>query len=525
MGVIKHLAIFMLGIYNSTLLAHDQSMDLFMDHGAKMMIIDPDTGQIHFANQQASRFYQYPLSQLLQKNIKTINQLTNEEVQRELNLAKKQQRNYFQFKHLTGGNEVKDVEVYSYPIQFKGKEMLFSVIFDITEKLRIESELKRREALSRKNMHIGIYIVLMLCGAISILTVMIYIKNKKLMYLTNYDPLTGVLNRRSIAQIYSDLQKSGNLPIAVFMIDVNNLKFVNDTFGHLAGDRLIIEVSKMLKSFKKIKTIISRVAGDEFVLMVPKADRTVVQELLRYLNDYKITIQGIQFCSSVGLHMVNDRILPYEFAFTKAEERMYNRKSMNKEALNEEIENALMSRVSETTCSSVNLQAVSEISGLVAKYAGLSKGEVLNIKEAAKLQVIGYAAEISPNKGSNFFREEAKVKWYQKHPEKGYNILTSLGRNSSIATAVFYHHENYDGSGFPKSITGADIPLASRIIALSNGIYQALQSAGFHCFDKKNYELIKCDAGTIYDPQLVELIDSQLFLNDLNDLIQKRQNV
>ncbi len=477
-----------------------------------MLMIDPDTGQIAYANKQAARFYKTPLELLLKKNIKDINQLSSIEVEREIVNAKLTKRNYFLFKHRIGTDEIRDVEVYSYPVKHDGKQMLFSVVVDVTDKLAAEAEVKAYELKHKQDLRFVIYLVLSFSVVISIMAIAIYLKNKKLLFLTNYDALTGVINRRSIIDIYNSFQKKRHFPIAVFMVDVNNLKFINDTFGHIAGDKMIIEVSNMLKSFNKVKTVISRVSGDEFVLMIPGATEEIVTEYVEFINSYQITIEGINFCSSVGVYMVNDRILPYEFAFTKAEKKMYTHKSLNKETLNTNIEKSLMDKATTSIGIKDELKKVAEISGIIAERLGLSSHDVDNIKEATKLQVIGYATHNDESYNfTNYSKDENCSESFQNHPEQGYKILTTLGKNSSVATAVFYHHENYDGSGFPKSIKGEDIPLASRIITLANGIYRAMKADGVDSCDSKILDGLKADSGLIYDPHLIELIDSEEF--------------
>lgn len=502
-------------LFTIQLFAHDASMDLFMNHGSVMMMIDPHSGEIAFANKQASKFYQMPLEELLTKNIKDINQLSSLEVEKEMNSAKCINRNYFLFKHRIGTDEIKDVEVYSYPVIFDNRQLLFSVIVDVTDRLKAEEKVRAYELKSKQRFHFVIYLVVSFSIVTSILSISIYLKNKKMRYLTDYDPLTGVLNRRSLVAIYNKFQHKKRFPIAVFMIDVNNLKFINDTFGHITGDKMIIEVSNMLQSLNKVKTVVSRVSGDEFVMMVPNATDDLVADYVKFITSHQIVIEGVNFNSSVGVHMVHNKILPYEFAFTKAEEKMYTQKVLNKERLNVAIENSLMSRATAAVGVNSELNYVAEISGLIADRAGLSFHDVAYIKEAAKLQVIGYAT-ISESLISDCpdFTGHENI-WYRRHPETGYKILTTLGKSNTVSTAVFYHHENYDGSGFPKSIKGEDIPLASRIVSLANGIYKTMRATGTNVYDCSIFEMIKEDSGTIYDPHLVELVDSEQFSIEL----------
>ncbi len=102
-------------------------------HGAVMLLIDPETGSIVYANNAAVAFYGYPPDQLLSMQITQINTLPPEETAKEMQAAETEQRNYFVFRHRLNGGEVKTVEVFSYPVEQEGRSLLFSVIHDITE--------------------------------------------------------------------------------------------------------------------------------------------------------------------------------------------------------------------------------------------------------------------------------------------------------------------------------------------------------------------------------------------------------
>lgn len=114
---------------------------LFHEHGTVMLVIDPANGAIVAANRAAREFYGYP--DLLERSINDINQLSEPEVAEELRLAAAQQRNYFNFQHATLGNGVREVEVYSYPVGINGDAYLFSIIFDITERVAAEQTIIR----------------------------------------------------------------------------------------------------------------------------------------------------------------------------------------------------------------------------------------------------------------------------------------------------------------------------------------------------------------------------------------------
>ncbi|MCX8023033.1 MAG: PAS domain S-box protein [Syntrophorhabdaceae bacterium] len=140
------------------------SYEFFRNHGTVMLIIDPTTGTILDANETARLFYGY--QELVGKKIQEINTLTEEEVKQEMQKAKATKKNFFNFRHRLSNGDIRDVEVYSYPVRIKDKTLLFSIIFDVTEKLRA---LRLREEKDRMFMYFMIILTLLLVSFSSLL--------------------------------------------------------------------------------------------------------------------------------------------------------------------------------------------------------------------------------------------------------------------------------------------------------------------------------------------------------------------
>lgn len=122
--------------------SEERFRSVFSNSHAVMLIIDPVTGSIEDANPAACTFYGYSRDELVAKRISEINLLSVEEVFKEMERARSQQRNYFHFRHMLANGEVRDVEVYSGPIMVGGRALLYSIIHDITDRKRAEAELK-----------------------------------------------------------------------------------------------------------------------------------------------------------------------------------------------------------------------------------------------------------------------------------------------------------------------------------------------------------------------------------------------
>lgn len=116
---------------------------LFEEHGAIMLVIEPQSGSIVYANSAAASFYGYTREQLLSMNIYQINTLTPAETRQEMQAAEAEHRNYFLFKHRLAGGEVRTVEVFSYPVKYGETDALYSIVHDITAKTQLEEKEER----------------------------------------------------------------------------------------------------------------------------------------------------------------------------------------------------------------------------------------------------------------------------------------------------------------------------------------------------------------------------------------------
>jgi len=129
--------------------SEERFRSLFEASNVIMLIIDPDSGQIVDANLAASRYYGYTRGQLGSMNIGEINSLPPEQVAEERQRAKREERNYFIFPHRLANGTIRNVEVHSQPCILNGKVLLYSIIFDITERKQAEERLQESEETYR----------------------------------------------------------------------------------------------------------------------------------------------------------------------------------------------------------------------------------------------------------------------------------------------------------------------------------------------------------------------------------------
>ncbi len=123
----------------------------------------------------------------------------------------------------------------------------------------------------------------------------LHLQNEELQSLALTDELTGVANRRGLYRSgEAILRADRRLGVALF--DLDRFKQINDTHGHLTGDRILADVAAMFKAHTRYGDLIGRYGGDEFVLLVPDAGleetRQIAERLLSKMRQLKWTIDG-----------------------------------------------------------------------------------------------------------------------------------------------------------------------------------------------------------------------------------------
>jgi diguanylate cyclase (GGDEF)-like protein len=144
-----------------------------------------------------------------------------------------------------------------------------------------------------------------------------------------FDNLTGVRNRNAYIDTAKQIVTEENMPLLILVGDVNNLKKVNDSRGHLYGDRLLIAITKIIREKAPKGADVFRIGGDEFVLLVPKANdeaaqefASAVEEACAHPDDPDIDAPSISWGHAVMRAVDGD----YNEAFKEADAILYESK-------------------------------------------------------------------------------------------------------------------------------------------------------------------------------------------------------
>ncbi|MBC3889698.1 PAS domain S-box protein [Acetobacterium paludosum] len=345
-------------------------------------------------------------------------------------------------------------------------------------------------------------------------------KEAEIKYLSFHDHLTGLYNRRFFDIEMQRLNTERNLPLALIVSDVNGLKLTNDAFGHLVGDRLLKTVANTMKQVCRSDEIISRIGGDEFVILLPKTDSARVKQIVKQISDNlasEILEMGSVSISS-GWEIKTDMNQDIEEILKSAEKKMYRHKvSERNSTRNDAILFIVKTLYEKFPREQKHAENVGELSEMLGKTVGLTNEEINELITAGNLHDIGKIAISNDILNKNGALSDEDWNEIRRHPEISYSILSTISNYASLANIILYHHERYDGKGYPKGLKGKEIPLQSRIITIADA-YDVITSDSSYKKALRGEAAIaelRSGAGSQFDPDLVEaFIKGLLFPND-----------
>jgi len=352
-------------------------------------------------------------------------------------------------------------------------------------------------------------------------------KEQEIAYLSYHDILTGLYNRTFFEEEEKRLDRSRIIPLSIIMGDVNGLKLINDSFGHVAGDVLLKEIAKILKNVCREEDFVSRIGGDEFVIFLNQTGATgaekVCSRIYKSCKDYVKSNGRKTFYLSISLGFAtklkaNQSI---DELLKEAEDMLYKRKNEEKKKVRKTIMGAVKNElILKSNQSESQRNQLMKISNELGAKLNLSMNKLNELELLMEIHNIGkltLSEDIllkDPLKLSI-----AELFEFQKHPENGYRIALGAPELKNIAEEILSHHEHWDGSGYPKRIRGERIPFLSRIVCVMD-TYDELTKGG-KLKNKKDYdkvlELMSSFSGTYFDP---EVIKAFLDIVENNDKLQ-----
>jgi diguanylate cyclase (GGDEF)-like protein/PAS domain S-box-containing protein len=353
------------------------------------------------------------------------------------------------------------------PILINGVEYLVKSIIDMTEHRKIEEQLK-------------------------------------------YDCLTHLYNRTCFEQEIIRLGMDSK-PVGVIVCDIDGLKLINDTLGHIKGDELINQAAAIIKMSCREIDFAARIGGDEFVILLPDGSQAFMEEtcvkIHTAIDEYNIKNPCTNLSLSIG-YSLRAGCQNISEAFQEADNRMYYQKLHHGQSARSAILGTLMKALqARDFITEGHTERVGNLGVDLATIIGLSERQITDIWLLGNFHDIGKVGipDYILFKEGPLTESERTV--MQSHCEIGYRIARSANDISHIADFILKHHEWWNGKGYPLRIKKEAIPIESRIIAIADA-YDAMTSNRVYrnaMSSKEAIDILKAFSGKQFDPKLTAI--------------------
>ena len=378
---------------------------------------------------------------------------------------------------------------------------------------------------------------------------------EKLAHMSKTDQLTGLANRRHFQEVlecFYHQSRRYNRPLSLIVLDVDFFKAVNDTVGHQAGDEVLCRVAQAIQNACRKADMPVRLGGDEFAVLLPETfsddAESVARRILDEVSKEPVSVKGVSLnlTISIGIADLNaGEISTPDAMIAMADRALYAAKETgrNRVCLAHDLNGISLKGLDQknrkvdvlcrklagldTRFKDLFLQAVEEVvqvleqrdpnmadharkvqhyAVLITQEMGLPARVIKHVQIAAMLHDIGMLVLPDSVLLAPGTLDSDKTQSLVRHPLLSVRIMEGMEFLEQEIPAVRYHHERFDGKGYPEGLSGMSIPLTARILAVADTFDAMTSQRTFRPAKSRQEALreLKAVAGTQLDPAVVD---------------------
>jgi diguanylate cyclase (GGDEF)-like protein len=355
-----------------------------------------------------------------------------------------------------------------------------------------------------------------MCGVASLVAVLLRLlitfeQNTRMLRATETravtDALTGLANRRRLmADLDDAVSATPPEAMVLALFDLDGFKAYNDSFGHPAGDDLLLRLGQQLQASVEPHGHAYRLGGDEFCVLARTRDlsaEAICEAAERALCERG---KGFKITASWGKVLIPVEVTTSTDALRVADRRMYAKKGRRADSARSQTRGVLLRMLHEREPDlERHLDGVARLAAAFGKALALDAEEQDVVVRAAELHDIGKVAipDAILHKGADLTAEEWDL--MRKHTIIGQRILDAAPALQPVANLIRSTHERWDGAGYPDRLAGRDIPLGSRAIFICDAYNAMTEGRSYRSplSREEALEELRSGAGTQFDPDLV----------------------
>ncbi len=339
-------------------------------------------------------------------------------------------------------------------------------------------------------------------------------KDAQIAHLREHDFLTGLYNRNYIEQQKKYLDQPEFWPLSIAICDIDGLRMINDAYGHEEGDRLIIKTAHLIQGCLRNESVLGHAGGGEYILLLPHTDSQAAhqlkEEIKHAVESYNRASEKALYASSISIgHATKETEHQTMQDVTRAaEEYLSRRKLLNQNSSHSAIVSSIMATLyAKSQETEQHGQRLGLLCHAIGEQLGLSQKELDELQLLSKLHDIGKIGidDRILNKTGKLTESEWVI--MRQHPEIGHRIAMSTPQLEHIADYILYHHERWDGTGYPIGLKEREIPVISRILAIADAYDAMTEDRIYRKALPKDMAIkeIERNMGTQFDPDIAQL--------------------